>query len=200
MITISGIQTLRKNQLAHPLSITLKQGEGLGIFGPNGCGKSTFLDIIAGILPSKEAQITTDKQIGYAMQKDGFHENLSCLDNLILEANYAQLPKTKVNAAIEECAKLCGTETFLKKKVAKLSAGMRARLSLTAALICQPEVLLLDESFNALDEHSVVEIKAMLMEKKQAGLTILLVSHNREEFDGLCEKILHFPSLEEQIL
>lgn len=200
IIEISGIQTLRHNQLAEPLSIQLSEGEGLGIFGPNGSGKSTFLDVVAGILPSKEATITTEKRIGYAMQKDGFHEHLSCRDNLVLEANYARLPRKEIPTTIEKCASLCGVETFLKEKVTKLSAGMRARLSLAASLICQPEILLLDESFNALDEQSVAEIKKMLRRKKRKGLTIIFVSHNREEFSGLCEKVLYFPTLKEEKL
>lgn len=200
MITIKGIHSVRQNKLPEELTISLNAGEGLGIFGPNGSGKSTLLDIIAGILPSKEAQIGLNGTLGYAMQKDGFHETLSCLDNLILEANYAQLPKNDIKARIAQCAQQCGVSSFLKVKVAKLSAGMRARLSLAASLICDPQVLLMDESFNALDEQSVIEIKDMLIQKKHEGLSIIFVTHNREEFNGLCEKILHFPSLKDESL
>lgn len=196
IIEISGIRTLRNNQLTSPLSLALRAGEGVGIFGPNGSGKSTFLDIVAGILPSKEARIQTATQIGYAMQKDGFHENLSCKDNLLLEANYAGVPKAKIKDTVEECASVCGAEHYLNKKVARLSAGMRARLAIAASLVCQPKILLMDESFNALDVASAKEIKGMLMQKKEEGLAFIFVSHDREEFTGLCEKVLYFPTLE----
>ncbi|MDH6363601.1 ABC-type multidrug transport system ATPase subunit [Enterococcus sp. PF1-24] len=197
IIEISGIKQIRQTQLPCELKISLAAGEGLAIFGPNGIGKSTLLDILAGILPDKTAQITINGTLGYAMQKDGFYSNLSCKDNLILEANYAQIPKAEIATVVAECAELFGVTPFLNKKVAKLSAGMRGKLALAAVFICQPQILLMDESFNALDEQTVIDIKKVLKKKKQDGLALLFVSHNREEFEGLCEKMLTFPELEE---
>jgi ABC-type multidrug transport system ATPase subunit len=199
-LVIEGMLLSRKTVTNQPISLTLKKGEGIGIYGPNGSGKSTLLDSISGILPLAEGRVTVNGILSYAMQFDGFQENLSCLDNLYLEANYAGIPKNERKERITKRAQECGVTSFLKKKVNKLSSGMRVRLMLAASLLVNPDVLLLDEAFNALDEETIVSMQAILHREKQNGLSILFVSHNKFHFESICESILLFPSLEVEAL
>ncbi|KAF1297347.1 hypothetical protein BAU15_11395 [Enterococcus sp. JM4C] len=195
-LIVENLVLSRKNSLEKPLSLSLEKGQGLGIYGPNGAGKSTLLDTISGILPAADGRITVNGTLSYAMQFDGFQENLSCLDNLYLEANYAGIPKNLRHERITQRAQECGVNSFLKKKVSQLSSGMRVRVMLAASLLINPDILLLDEAFNALDEETIASMQEILQREKERGLSLLFVSHNKFHFDSLCESILLFPSLE----
>lgn len=200
ILEIEDLILTRTNQLTHPLNLILKKGNGLGIYGPNGSGKSTLLDTIAGILPQKNGNILINGKLGYAMQAEGFQENMTCLDCLRLEAIYAGLSKKIAKERISQYSKECAVDSFLSKKINQLSAGMKVRLMLTASLLVEPEILLLDESFNALDEESIIAIKEILKKQKEKGLSILFVSHNKDHFIELCESILYFPELKEEMI
>lgn len=200
VLEIKHLTLIRTKELTHDINLTLKKGHGLGIYGPNGSGKSTLLDTIADILPKKQGNILINGQLGYAMQAEGFQENMTCLDTLHLEAIYAGLPKKVAKKRITQYSKECSVESFLSKKVNQLSAGMQVRLMLTASLLVEPDILLLDESFNALDEDSITAIKQILKRQKEKGLSLVFVSHNKDHFTELCESILYFPELKEEAI
>ena len=134
--------------------------------------------------------------IGYVMQKNGFQEGLSCLDNLKLEAALCGLKGQTAYERITRCVTECKLEMFIYKRVSKCSAGMRGRLAIALALIPDPDLMLLDEAFSALDEESRLHIKSLLLAKKRAGTAMLMVSHNPEDFTALCERVLKFPNEE----
>ena len=190
----------RKNIDTPPINLSLKKKAGLGIYGANGSGKSTLLDTLSGIILPKEGNVLVDGKIGYAMQPEGFQESMSCLDNLYLEASYAGLDKRTTRERIEKYSQACELTSFLNKKVNQLSTGMKVRLMLAASLLIEPHLLLLDESFNALDEESIQNIKSILINEKEKGMSLIFVSHNKEHFSGLCEQILYFPSLREETI
>ncbi|MGM0123206.1 hypothetical protein IGI37_000572 [Enterococcus sp. AZ194] len=195
-LVVENLLLSRKNVTDQPISLSLKKGQGIGIYGPNGSGKSTLLDTISGILPVGEGEIIVNGVLSYAMQFDGFQENLSCLDNLYLEATYAGISKNQRQERIVQRAEECGVTSFLNKKVSQLSSGMRVRVMLAASLLVNPDVLLLDEAFNALDEETIGSMQEILHREKQKGLSLLFVSHNKFHFDSICEAIVLFPSLE----
>lgn len=195
-LEVQNLVMVRKGLTLPPITFSLLPGAGMGIYGPNGCGKSTLLDTIAGILPYKSGKIEIQGRLGYAMTFEGIQQNLTGLDNLFLEANYAGLAKQVAEDRIIKYAQLCRSEDFLEMKVHQMSAGMRVRLMITASLLTEPDILLLDEAFNALDETSVTSIKEILQLEKEKGLSILFVSHNKQHFDGVCENILELPAMQ----
>jgi ABC-type multidrug transport system ATPase subunit len=193
ILSVSNIQKRRGEPLFAPVSFTLEAGEGLGIYGQNGQGKTTLLDIIAGILKPDTGTVTLGAMPGYVMQEGGFQEGLSCRDNLIYEASLCGFAHGDAAARVSVCAEHCGVTPFLKKRLSKCSAGMRARVSIAAALISEPGLLLLDEPFNALDQTTQFSIRNLLAQMKAEGTAILLVSHEKSDFENLCERILTLP-------
>ncbi|MDR0852436.1 MAG: ATP-binding cassette domain-containing protein [Clostridiales Family XIII bacterium] len=193
VLTVRSLQKIRKVPLFLPVQFSLSAGEGLGIYGHNGCGKTTLLDILAGLQKADSGAFQLNARIGYVMQTDGFQDALSCRDNLLVEAALCGLKGSAAKARVDLCAAQCDLLSFWNKRLSKCSAGMRARLSLAAALLPDPGLLLLDEAFSALDQQTYDTVKLLLQEKKRAGLAILLVSHNRDDFSGLCERVLSLP-------
>ncbi|WP_297075522.1 ATP-binding cassette domain-containing protein [uncultured Enterococcus sp.] len=195
-IVIDNLLLKRKSAIQKPLSFSLEAGKGLAIYGSNGSGKSTLLDTIAGVLPYKGGKIEINGVLGYVIHYGGFEEHLTCLDNLYLEARYAKMPKEKIDERIIFCSDRCGITPFLNTKIRKLSTGMRVRVMIAASLLVRPDILLMDESFNALDERSVYQIKQLLLEEKKNGLSLLVVSHRLSDFQDICERIFLFENNE----
>jgi ABC-type multidrug transport system ATPase subunit len=196
VLAVEKLNKLYKDTLLRAVTFTLNAGEGMGVRGCNGCGKTTLLDIIAGLKKQNGGTVSVDATVGYVMQKNGFQEGLSCMDNLRLEAALCGLKGLKANRRIYECIADCQIESFADKKVIKCSEGMRGRLAIAMSLISNPGLLLLDEAFGALDEASRQHIIDLLLKRKNAGMAILMVSHNPKDFGGLCERVLSFPGEE----
>ena len=132
-------------------------------------------------------------RLGYVMQHCGFQESLSFKDNLLAEAYLSGLRGDAAKAQAEWLAARLEILPYWKKRYSRGSSGMRGRLSVAAALIGQPPLLLLDEAFNFLDGHSVEQTRHVLLAEKERGAAIVMVSHNAADFDGLCERLLVLP-------
>ncbi|HBT95413.1 MAG TPA: multidrug ABC transporter ATP-binding protein, partial [Coriobacteriia bacterium] len=161
-----------------------------------GSGKTTLLDIIAGLEKPTGGSVQVSGSVGYVMQHPGFQEHLSFKDNLLLEAYLSGLKGEEAKAQVELLAARLEILPFWKKRYSKGSSGMRGKLSIAAALFGAPQVLLLDEAFNYLDEHAVEQTRHVLLAEKQRGATLVMVSHNRDDFAGLCERVIGLPSAE----
>lgn len=155
-----------------------------------------MLDIISGLLKQDSGFVDHSAVIGYVMQRGGFQESLSCLDNLRLEAALCGLKGAEADNRITRLIADCEMSEFISKRVSTCSAGMRARLSLALALMPNPSLLLLDEAFSALDMHIKDYIKQMLIRRKKEGMAIVMVSHLESDFKGLCERVLRLPAEE----
>jgi len=199
-LILENIQKCWSEELFAPVSCTLGPGEGLGIFGYNGSGKTTLLDIIAGIEQPTTGKLTVNGSIGYVMQHAGFYESLSLKDNLMTEAYLCGLRGEEARAQVHLIAARLEILPFWTKQYSKGSSGMKGRLSVAAALLASPQILLLDEAFNYLDERSCAQTHHVLRAEKERGATLVMVSHNREHFTGLCERVLTLPSAEITVL
>ena len=196
---VEGLEKHYRDQaLFNPINISLGRGMGLGVYGQNGSGKTTFLDIIAGLTRQSAGTAKYKGTLTYVMQRPSFQESLSFKDNLATEAYLYGYRGAAAKARIEECAQRCGLTTFWKKRYARGSAGMRGRLGVAAALIPGPDIILLDEVFNFLDIESVAQIKQVLLSEKQRGMSIVMVSHSRDDFLGLCQQVLMLPDASTQ--
>ena len=179
------------------INIKMDQGRVYGISGNNGSGKTVLMKCICGFLPvtagrirvgGKIIGVETDfpESIGVIIETPGFLNNLSGMRNLeILAGLRGRISKKEIRKAIEKA----GLDPTLKKSVSKYSLGMRQRLGIAQAIMEDPKFLILDEPFNGLDKHGVSDIRALLLELKKQGKTIILASHNSEDIRILCDSV-----------
>ena len=177
--------------LSH-LSFSLKQGDFVSIVGPSGCGKSTLLSIISGLIPPESGTVNlVGNHIGYMLQKDHLLEWRSVYRNIILglEVQHSVTADTKEKAY--GLLKQYGLEQFASAKPSELSGGMRQRVALIRTLILEPDLLLLDEPFSALDYQTRLavgdDIGQIIHKEKR---TAILVTHDLAEAISLGDRVI----------
>ena len=174
-------------------SLNIKEGEFIAIVGPSGCGKSTILSILAG-LEKKSAgsiEIADNVKVGYMLQQDSLFEWRNILDNCLLglelEKNLNDDSKNKVINLLNNY----GLKDFIYSYPDNLSGGMRQRVALIRTLAVNPDLLLMDEPFSALDYQSRMiisdDIYNILKKEKK---TMILVTHDIAEAVSICSKVI----------
>lgn len=178
-------------------TMTMKRGKVYGIVGNNGSGKTVLMKCICGFLPVTSGSICVGQKyigrdtdfpesLGLIIETPGFLTEYTGRKNLEILADL----KRKVSGkGIRECLQKVGLDPDLKKTVSKYSLGMRQRLGIAQAIMENPEFLILDEPFNGLDKKGTADIRAILLELKKQGKTILLASHNSMDIDILCDEV-----------
>jgi len=163
------------------LSLDAAAGECLVLAGPNGCGKSTALALMAGVLKPQKGSVTLCDRVGYVPQKGGLMEDMRVIDNLRF---FAQLAGSKLPPV-----QPLGVDAHLKKRVSRLSGGMKKRVSIACALASQPRLLLLDEPCEALDAPGRAELAGLIGYLKSCGMAIVYVGHDAEEFAPFFDRL-----------
>ena len=172
-------------------SFSVSEGEFVAIIGPSGCGKTTLLSLAAGLLkPTKGKVITNGCSFGYMLQKDELFPWRTIEKNIFLplEINHSNTPEHRSRALA--LAEKYGLKQFLKNYPFSLSGGMRQRAALIRTLAVDPDVLLLDEPFSALDYQTRLSVcddvyKIIREERK----TALLITHDISEAISVADKI-----------
>ena len=171
------------------VSISFEKGQIHGIVGRNGSGKTVLFKCICGLMHPEEGVILVNgkrvgrdvdmpEDIGAIIEAPGFLPNYSGYKNLRFLANI----RRKIGKEeILNVLKTVGLDPESRKHVGKYSLGMRQRLGIAQAIMEDPEILILDEPMNGLDNAGVQDIRALLLELKAQGKTILLASHNHED-------------------
>ena len=174
------------------LSFKIEKGQFVAVIGPSGCGKTTILSLAAGLLSPTAGQVVKEKcQFGYMLQRDALFPWRTVEQNIYLplEVKGCNTPKTRENAL--RLAEKYGLKDFLKSKPNELSGGMRQRVALIRTLASDPEILLLDEPFSALDYQTRLEVcddVQTIIKKEQK--TALLVTHDISEAIALSDKVI----------
>ncbi len=181
------------------IDLNIYEGEIVGIVGPSGCGKSTLLSIIAGLIEPTSGKVLikgqevckSNRNIGYMFQKDQLLEWRNILQNVVLGLEI----QGKLNKQYYEKAKDLlinyGLGDFIYSYPSQLSGGMRQRVALIRTLILEPDLLLLDEPFSALDYQTRLAIAdeiGIILNKE--GKTALLVTHDIAEAISLCDRVV----------
>lgn len=184
------------------LSFELKRGELLGLLGPNGAGKSTTISMLSTLAKPTEGTITFEgkdiakhpddirHKLGLVPQEIALYEALSGLDNLRFWGSAYGLKGDILKARIEQVSLLVGLEERLKDTVASYSGGMKRRLNIGAALLHEPELLILDEPTVGIDPQSRKHILERIKDLNRAGMTIVYASHYMEEIAFLCNRVM----------
>ncbi|UEM24431.1 ABC transporter ATP-binding protein (plasmid) [Skermanella mucosa] len=173
----------------------------VALIGPSGCGKSTLLNMIAGLYPPSEGRVFYDGQavtdvntnVGYMTQKDNLLPWRTVLDNVALPLELAGWPEAKRYKAARAMISHVGLDGFEAKYQGELSGGMRKRVCLARMLLYEPQALLLDEPFAALDAQLRIAMHELLLrlwaENRQ---TIVLVTHDLVEAITLADRVIVF--------
>ena len=186
-----------KETVLHDVSLTVGRGEIAGLVGNNGSGKTVLMKCICGFLKPERGEITVcgrrigkdcdfPQNLGLIIETPGFLPSMSGYRNL---RTLAALRGIIGKAEITETLRRVGLYEARHKSVSKYSLGMRQRLGIAQAIMENPDVLILDEPFNALDAKAVGEMRTLLLDLKSQGKTILLASHNAEDIRALCDHV-----------
>ena len=181
------------------LSFQVQRGEFIAIVGPSGCGKSTLLSLISGLLRTEEGSIRLNgeetkmlqKSIGYMLQKDHLFEWRTIYRNVILGLEIQGVLDEKSKDRVEQMLKDYGLACFRNARPSQLSGGMRQRAALIRTLAPDPELLLLDEPFSALDFQTRLsvcdDVWTILQREKK---TAILVTHDLSEAVSMADRVL----------
>ncbi|EMO4453952.1 TPA: taurine ABC transporter ATP-binding subunit [Klebsiella michiganensis] len=172
------------------INLTLDSGELLVVLGPSGCGKTTLLNLIAGFVPYQHGSITLEGQRvegpgadrGVVFQHEGLLPWRNVQDNVALGLQLAGVDKTQRRATAAQMLKKVGLEEAEKRFVWQLSGGQRQRVGIARALAANPQLLLLDEPFGALDAFTREQMQTLLLSLwHETGKKVLLITHDIEE-------------------
>lgn len=191
------VKRFRDQVVLKNVSISFEKGQIHGIVGRNGSGKTVLFKCICGLMHPEEGVILVNgkrvgrdvdmpEDIGAIIEAPGFLPNYSGYKNLRFLANI----RRKIGKEeILNVLKTVGLDPESRKHVGKYSLGMRQRLGIAQAIMEDPEILILDEPMNGLDNAGVQDIRALLLKLKEQGKTILLASHNHEDIAALCDTV-----------
>ena len=177
------------------LTLTIRRGEVYGFLGPNGAGKTTTLRMLLGLIrPTSGTASVLGRspghpeslaRVGALIESPAFYPYLSGRDNLRVMARYARVPKSKIEAVLETV----DLAQRARDKFSTYSLGMKQRLGVAAALLKDPELLILDEPTNGLDPAGMADMRALIRRLGSGERTVLLSSHQLGEVEQICDRV-----------
>lgn len=186
-------------EVLQDIDLKLRPGEFVCLLGPSGCGKSTILNLIAGFDRADEGRVLLDGRAvvapgpdrGMVFQQPTLFPWLSVLDNVTFGPRMAGVPASTYLAQAERYLGLVGLTGFEKHSSWQLSGGMRQRVALARAWLPNPDILLMDEPFGALDAQTRLAMQELLLSVwNETGTTILFVTHDVDEALFLADRVL----------
>ncbi|MCK4562579.1 MAG: gliding motility-associated ABC transporter ATP-binding subunit GldA [Flavobacteriaceae bacterium] len=186
-----------KQKALNNVSFTIPTGEIVGFLGPNGAGKSTMMKILTTYINQNEGKVSVNgfdtltnelevkKSVGYLPEHNPLYLDLYVKEYLNF---HAEIHKVS-NARIEEVIELVGLSPEKGKKISQLSKGYRQRVGLAAALLHNPEVLILDEPTTGLDPNQLADIRNLIKEIGKTK-TVLLSTHIMQEVEAMCDRVI----------
>ena len=181
------------------ISLSVAPGEFAAIIGPSGCGKSTLLSLISGIVAPTEGSVFVDgapvtgpsRKVGYMLQQDFLFEWRTILENAVIGAEIQGADMAKARAHATQLLTRYGLGQFLNHLPRQLSGGMRQRVALARTLCTEPDVVLLDEPFSALDSQTRIALADEITEiLRREGKTAILVTHDIGEAVSMAERVV----------
>jgi len=172
-----------------------------GLLGPNGAGKSTTINILAGILRKTSGEISIlgekildddyayKRNVGFILEKPHYIEKLTAVEYLEFVSAMYGFEGQQTKKRIDQLLEFFELQDKRKEWIETYSAGMKKKISLAAAIVHRPKLLILDEPLEGIDPVSAKHIKDMLKLMKQKGTTILLTSHNLDTIEKLCDEV-----------
>ena len=190
-------KTIRNNEVLRNISLHFESGNIYGFVGRNGSGKTMLFRLIAGLIKPTTGTVKYNgkalgseldiiPRLGLVIENVGLYPEFTGLKNLKMLAKINRLIGEN---EIREAIVRVGLDPDDRRTVRKYSLGMKQRIVLAQAIMEHPDVLILDEPTNALDEDGVEQIRQLIREEKERGALVLIASHNKEDIAALCDKI-----------
>lgn len=171
------------------LSLEVQAGETVGVIGRNGAGKSTLLKLIAGVMPPSAGRVLVVGRIAPLLELGlGFHGELTGRENIVLQGALLGFSRGEMKRRMGRIVEWAEIEEFIDAPVRTYSTGMAARLAFSVATDVEPDVLLVDEALAVGDEQFQRKCHARIEEFRQAGKTVFLVSHVRQQVLDNCRR------------
>jgi ABC-2 type transport system ATP-binding protein len=201
------MQTIELNQVrksydkfvaVNDLSFNIEQGGVFGLLGPNGAGKTSTIRMMIGITVPDSGQITlfgkpfdrkSLQKVGYLPEERGLYKKMKILDQLVFLGELHGMSNSAARQAALEWTKRLQIDAWLQKKVEELSKGMQQKIQFIAALIHDPDFIIMDEPFFGLDPVNATLLKDVMLDLKKQGKTILFSTHRMDQVEKLCDSI-----------
>jgi len=183
------------------LDITIRKGDIYGFLGPNGAGKTTTIRMLSTLIKPtsgtacimghdvRDEPNRARRAIGIMPERPGFYEEMSGRKQLRFYGEFYKIPRSTLDARIEELMKRVGMSRFIDAAIKTYSHGMRKRLAIAQALLHRPNILILDEPSTGLDPAGVTEFRQLILELNSEGYTIFLSSHVLPEIQQVCNRV-----------
>lgn len=179
------------------VSLNFESGKIYGLVGKNGCGKSVFLKMLCALYYPTKGKILIDgvdyiakksfpPKFGVLIEEPAFISDMNGFDNLKL---LAKIQNIIDDSQIKKILELVNLKFGDKKKVGKYSLGMKQKLGIAQALMEDPDVILLDEPFNSVDEDTTEKLKKYLIDLKKQGKLIIIVTHIKDDLENIADEI-----------
>lgn len=198
MEKVLELQSLSKNygriKAVNQLSFEVDKGSVFGILGPNGSGKTTTLGMLLGVTKSNSGQFSwfggvsqqaSKRRIGSLLETPNFYPYMTARQNLKLVAKIKQCANPNIDEVLEQVKLLERGDDKFKT----YSLGMKQRLAIASALLGEPEVLLLDEPTNGLDPKGIAEVRELILDIANRGITVIMASHILAEVEKVCTHV-----------
>jgi NitT/TauT family transport system ATP-binding protein len=185
-----------------PVNLRIQEGEFVTLLGPSGCGKSTLLKMVAGLLQPSDGKLLLWRQpvaklndsghrLSFVFQEATLMPWARVMANVRLPLDLAGVPQTQADARVRSALKLVGLEKFEQALPRELSGGMQMRVSIARGLVTEPQLLLMDEPFGALDEITRNRLDSDLLDLwAQKKLTVIFVTHSIFEAVYLSQRVV----------
>jgi ABC-type polysaccharide/polyol phosphate transport system ATPase subunit len=173
------------------VSFTLGHGESVAILGSNGAGKSTLLSLVAGIGEPDEGRVTIEGRVAALLELgSGFHYDLTGVENIRLNASLLGISRGRTEELLDQIIDFAGIGEFIEQPLRTYSSGMVMRLAFSVAVNIDPDILLLDEVMAVGDQQFQAKCRDKIMEFRNAGKTMLTVSHAAATLHDLCDRAI----------
>jgi len=200
ILSVEGVsKSYARRRVVDRATFSERRGQILGLVGPNGAGKTTLIRIVMGILTPEEGAVhvlgacsaaEARTRIGYLPEERGLYQKQPVRDVLRYLARLKGVPRRTADARMGDWLERLGLPDVLGRKVKELSKGMQQKVQFTAAVLHEPDLLLLDEPFAGLDPVSRQQLRAIIQEQAAGGKTVLLSSHEMAEVELLCPQVV----------
>lgn len=186
------------NEVLHGVSFSISSGKALGLLGRNGAGKTTTIRILMDVFKANEGSITidgkpfkaSDYKIGYLPEERGLYPKKRVDEQLLYLAALHGLSKNEAKANLKKWLKRLNIEEYEKRKLDTLSKGNQQKVQLAQTLMCDPDIVILDEPFSGLDPVNSQVLKEVVMELIQNGKLVIFSSHQMNYVEEFCESIV----------
>jgi ABC-2 type transport system ATP-binding protein len=201
------MQTIELNQVrksydkfvaVNDLSFNIEQGGVFGLLGPNGAGKTSTIRMMIGITVPDSGQVTlfgkpfdrkSLQKVGYLPEERGLYKKMKILDQLVFLGELHGMTSSAAKQKALEWTRRLEIDAWLQKKVEELSKGMQQKIQFIAALLHDPDFIIMDEPFFGLDPVNATLLKDVMLDLKKQGKTILFSTHRMDQVEKLCDSI-----------